>query len=116
MPTGDYVRKNDVETRLKVGLAAPFVDDFTSWLRGKHYAECTITKSIRLLASWTHWARGEGHTLGTIRDAHGASLALIQNGHRRRFLGDIGQHSVGMMAGLRRVVDAMLNHSVRDCQ
>jgi integrase/recombinase XerD len=96
MPSGVYERKNAVAVRLKAGLAAPFVEDFTAWLRSRRYAECTITESIRLLACWTHWARVEGYTLGTIRDAHGASLALIQSGHCRCFLGDIGQDSVGM--------------------
>lgn len=96
MPTGVYERKNGVAVRLKAGLAAPFVDDFAAWLRGRHYAECTITESIRLLASWTYWARGAGHTLGTIRDAHGASISLIRGGYRSRFPGDVNKDSVGM--------------------
>ena len=96
MPTGVYERKNGVAVRLKAGLAAPFVDDFAAWLRGRHYAECTITESIRLLASWTYWARGAGHTFDTIRDAHGASSSLIRGGYRSRFPGDVNKDSVGI--------------------
>jgi integrase/recombinase XerD len=94
MPTGIYVRKNSVETRLKVGLAAPYVEDFTAWLRGRHYKQNTITECTRLLASWSHWARVEGYTFDTVRDAHRASFALIQAGHRPRFRGDLGKDGV----------------------
>tara|TARA_R110000772_G_C13298622_1_gene438687 strand:+ start:129 stop:1355 length:1227 start_codon:yes stop_codon:yes gene_type:complete len=94
MPTGVYVRKNGVEARLKAGLAAPYVEDFTAWLRGRHYTENTITERIRLLASWSHWARVEGYTFDTVRQAHAASFVVIRGGHRRRFHGDMGKDAV----------------------
>jgi len=49
---------------------------------------------MRLLASWTHWARGEGYTLNAIREAHAASFSLIEAGHRPRFRGDLNKDAV----------------------
>lgn len=60
MPTGVYVRKNAVYDRLKAGMAADHAADFAQWLRGRRYTPLTIVERMRLLASWTHWARGEG--------------------------------------------------------
>lgn len=92
---GVYVRtKCVVEDRLREGLAAPHVEDFTAWLRHRRYTEKTIVERIRLLASWTHWSREVGYTLETIRTAHAASFALIEAGHRPRFRGDVNKDAV----------------------
>ncbi len=92
---GVYIRtRSVVRERLKAGLAAPYVDGFTVWLRERQYTEKTIVERIRLLASWTHWSRSTGYTLGKIRDAHAASLALIRQGYRPRFRGDLNKDSV----------------------
>ena len=94
MPTGVYVRQNAVWDRLKAGMAADHAADFARWLRGRRYTPLTIVERIRLLASWTHWARGEGYTLPSIREAHAASFALIEAGHRPRFRGDLNKDVV----------------------
>ena len=94
MPTGVYVRKNDVKDRLRAGLAADHVDDFTAWLRQRRYTDKTIVERIRLLACWTHWAREKGYAFDTVRDAHAASFALIQAGYRPRFRGDVNKDAV----------------------
>jgi site-specific recombinase XerD len=94
MPTGVYVRANDVQARLRAGLAANHVDDFRRWLRHRRYSEKTIAELVRLLASWTHWSREAGYTLETIRAAHAASFALINAGHRPRFRGDVNKGAV----------------------
>lgn len=94
MPTGFYVRKNDVKDRLRVGLAADHVDEFTAWLRQRRYTDKTIVERIRLLACWTHWARGKGYAFDTVRDAHAASFALIHAGYRPRFRGDVNNDAV----------------------
>lgn len=91
MPTGDYVRKNSVNGRLKAGMAADHADGFEQWLRERRYTPLTIIERMRLLASWTQWARENGYTLGTIREAHAASFALIQAGYRPRFRGDVNK-------------------------
>lgn len=93
MPTGVYVRKNAVSDRLKAGLAADYAEEFAQWLRERRYTPLTIIEKIRLLASWTHWARAEGYTFTTIREAHAASLAWIEAGHPPRFLGDVNRDS-----------------------
>lgn len=93
MPTGVYVRKNAVWDRLKAGMAADHAADFAQWPRGRRYTPLTIVERMRLLASWTHWARGEGYTLPAIREAHAASVALIEAGHRPRFRGDAVESS-----------------------
>ena len=56
MPTGVYVRANAVTARLRAGLAADHVDDFSRWLQQRHYTDKTIIERMRLLACWTHWA------------------------------------------------------------
>ena len=94
MPTGDYARKNSVNGRLKAGMAADHADNFAEWLRERRYTPLTIIERMRLLASWTHWARENGYALGTIRDAHAASFALIEAGYRRRFRGVINKDAV----------------------
>ncbi len=94
MPTGVYVRKNAVWSRLKAGMAADHVDDFTEWLRERRYTEKTIVEHVRLLACWTNWALSEGYRFATIRSAYAASFALIRNGHRPRFRGDINKDVV----------------------
>lgn len=94
MPTGVYVRKNAVWDRLKAGMAADHAADFARWLRERRYMPLTIIERMRLLASWTHWARGEGYTLAAIREAHAASFALIGAGHRPRFRGDLNKDAV----------------------
>ena len=95
MPTGVYVRtKSIVRDRLKAGLAAPYIEDFSAWLRGRHYTENTITERVRLLASWSHWALSAGYTFDTVRQAHAASFALIRGGYRPRFLGDVNKDGV----------------------
>jgi hypothetical protein len=94
MPTGVHVRANDVQARLRAGLAADHVDDFRRWLRHRRYSEKTIAELVRLLASWTHWSREAGYTLETIRAAHAASFALINAGHRPRFRGDVNKGAV----------------------
>lgn len=92
---GVYVRtKSVVKDRLSAGLAAPYVDDFTTWLRKRRYTEKTIVEWIRKLASWTHWACLGGYRLDTIREAYAVSLALIQAGHQSRFRGDINKDVV----------------------
>lgn len=92
---GVYVRTHSVvRERLKAGLAAPYVDGFTVWLRERRYTGKTIVERIRLLAVWTHWSRSMGYSLGTIRDAHAASLALIRQGYRPQFRGDLNKDSV----------------------
>lgn len=94
MPTGVYVRKNGVKDRLKTGLAVNHADDFAVWLRARRYTPLTIDERMRLLASWTHWARAEGYALNTVREAHAASFALIQAGLRPRFRGDLNKDAV----------------------
>lgn len=94
MPTGVYVRKNAVWSRLKAGLAADHVDDFADWLRERRYTEKTIVERIRLLACWTNWALSEGYRFTTIRSAYVASFALIRSGRRPRFRGDINNDAV----------------------
>lgn len=94
MPTGVYVRKNAVWSRLKAGMAADHAEDFAQWLRERRYTEKTIVERIRLLACWTNWALSEGHTFATIRSAYATSFALIRNGHRPRFHGDINKDAV----------------------
>lgn len=87
-------RRGVVRDRLKAGLAAPYVDDFTEWLRNRNYTGKTISEWIRLLAGWTHWALSTGHALATIREAHAASWTAIKGGRRSRFRGDIRKESV----------------------
>ena len=94
MPTGDYARKNSVNGRLKAGMAADHADNFADWLRERRYTPLTIIERMRLLASWTHWARENGYALGTIRDAHATSFALIEAAYRRRFRGDVNKDAV----------------------
>ena len=94
MPTGVYVRKNNVADRLRAGLAADHVDDFTAWLRQRRYTEKTIVERIRLLACWTHWAREKCHGFDTIRAAHAESVALIHAGYRPSFRGDVNKDAV----------------------
>lgn len=95
MPIGVYVRtKSVVKDRLRAGLAADHVDDFTAWLRQRRYTEKTIVECIRLLACWTHWAREAGYAFDTIRAAHAASFALIDAGYRPRFRGDVNKDAV----------------------
>lgn len=94
MPTGVYVRKISVEERLKAGMAADHAEDFEQWLRERRYTPLTIIERMRLLASWTHWARAQGYTIATIREAYAASFATIQAGYRPRFRGDLGKDAV----------------------
>lgn len=94
MPTGVYVRTNDVQARLRAGLAADHVDDFSDWLRQRRYTDKTNVERIRLLACWTHWAREAGYTIDTIRAAHAASAALIDAGYHPRFRGDVNKDAV----------------------
>ena len=94
MPTGVYVRNNDVKDRWRAGLAADHVDDFTAWLRQRRYTDKTIVERIRLLACWTHWAREKGYAFDTVRAAHAASFALIDAGYRPRFRGDVNRDAV----------------------
>jgi hypothetical protein len=92
---GVYVRrKSIVKDRLRAGLAAHHVDDFTEWLHERRYTEKTIIERIRLLACWTNWALSESYSFATIRGAHTKSLALIRNGHHPRFRGDINKDAV----------------------
>lgn len=94
MPTGVYVRRNSVNGRLQAGMAADHAEDFAGWLRERRYTPLTIIELMRLLASWTHWARENGYALSTIREAHAASFALIEAGYRRRFPGDVNKDAV----------------------
>lgn len=94
MPTGVYVRKNSVIGRLEAGMAADQADGFEQWLRERRYTPLTIIERMRLLASWTQWSRENGYALGTIREAHAASFALIEAGYRRRFRGDVNKDAV----------------------
>lgn len=94
MPTGVYVRKNAVWDRLKAGMAADHAADFAQWLRERRYTPLTVAERMRLLASWTHWARGEGYTLAAIREAHAASFASIGAGRQPRFRGDVNKDAV----------------------
>ncbi len=94
MPTGVYVRKNAVGDRLKAGLAADHAVDFAQWLRERCYTPRTIVEKMRLLASWTHWARAENYTLAAIREAYATSFALIAARQCPRFRGDINQDAV----------------------
>jgi integrase len=94
MPTGVYARANDVQARLRAGLAADHVDDFSGWLRQRRYSDKTNVERIRLLACWTHWAREAGYAIDTIRAAHATSAALIDAGYRPRFRGDVNKDAV----------------------
>jgi integrase/recombinase XerD len=95
MPIGVYVRtKSVVKDRLRAGLAADRVDDFSAWLRNRRYTDGTIIERIRLLACWTQWSREAGYALGTVRAAHAASFALIAAGYRPRFRGDLNKDAV----------------------
>jgi site-specific recombinase XerD len=75
-------------------MAADHAEDFAGWLRERRYTPLTIIERMRLLASWTHWARENGYALATIRQAHAASFALIQAGERPRFRGDLNKDAV----------------------
>ena len=94
MPTGVYVRKNAVWDRLKAGMAADHAADFAQWLRERRYTPLTVAERMRLLASWTHWARGQGYTFAAIREAYAVSSTLIEAGHRPRFRGDVNKDAV----------------------
>lgn len=62
--------------------------------RERRYTPLTIVERMRLLASWTHWARAQGYALAAIREAYAASFALIEAGHRPRFRGDVNKDAV----------------------
>lgn len=95
MPKGVHQRtKSVVRDRLNAGMAADHAEDFAQWLRERRYTPLTIIERMRLLASWTRWAHENGYALGTIREAHAASFALIEAGYRRRFRGDIYKDAV----------------------
>jgi site-specific recombinase XerD len=94
MPSGVYVRANDVQARLRAGLAADHADDFSKWLRQRRYTDKTIVEGIRLLACWTNWARKSGYAFATIRAAYAASVTLIDTGYRPRFKGDVNKDAV----------------------
>lgn len=94
MPSGVYVRTNDVQARLRAGLAADHADDFSKWLRQRRYTDKTIVERMRLLACWTHWVREAGYAIDTIRAAHAASAALIDAGCHPRFRGDVNKDAV----------------------
>jgi integrase/recombinase XerD len=95
VPIGVYVRtKSVVKDRLRAGLAADHVDDFSAWLQHRRYTDRTIIERIRLLACWTHWSRKAGYAFDTVRAAHAASSALIDAGYRPRFRGDVNKDAV----------------------
>lgn len=94
MPTGVYVRKNAVWDCLKAGMAADHAADFAQWLRERRYTPLTVVEKMRLLASWTYWARAEGYTLAAVREAYAASFALIEARHPPRFRGDVNKDAV----------------------
>ncbi|WP_288005738.1 site-specific integrase [Acidiphilium sp.] len=94
MPTGVYVRMNDVQARIRAGLAADHANDFSEWLRQRRYTNKTIVERIRLLACWTHWAHQTGYAFDTIRAAHAASATLTGAGYRPRFRGDVNKDAV----------------------
>ena len=55
MPTGVYIRANDVQARLRAGLAADHVDDFSGWLRHRRYTDKTIVEGLpQVLGSPRH--------------------------------------------------------------
>lgn len=99
------LRRGFISQRLKSGLAAPYVEDFTGWLRSRGYSEKTIRELTRLLANWTYWASKAGYALGTIRSGHTASVAAIKKRKRARWLGDINQASVGTAALFMRYLE-----------
>lgn len=95
MPKGVYQRtKSVVRDRLKAGMAADHAQDFREWLRERRYTALTIYERMRLLASWTRWARENGYVLATIREAHAASFALIEARQLPRFRGDVNKDAV----------------------
>ena len=95
MPRGvDQPTKSVVGERLKAGMAADHADDFAEWLRERRYTPLTIIERVRLLASWTQWARENSYALDTIREAHAASFAMIRAGYRPRFRGDVNKDAV----------------------
>ncbi|MEF2074429.1 tyrosine-type recombinase/integrase [Consotaella aegiceratis] len=75
-------------------MAADHAADFAQWLHGRRYTPRTVVERLRLLASWTHWARAESYTLAAIREAYATSFALITAGQCPRFRGDVNQDAV----------------------
>ena len=88
MPTGVYVRKNDVKDRLRAGLAADHVEilprgcdkDAIPTRRSSSGSGCLPAGRI---------GRARRLAFDTVRAAHAASFGLIDEGYRPRFRGDV---------------------------
>ena len=61
----------------RLHMAAPYIEDFKSWLHDSGYRETTIEERLRLLAYWTDWADAAGFTIGRVSaalDSFGAAF------------------------------------------
>ena len=74
----EKIRKKRQSVRARLYLAAPYIEDFKSWLRDRGYKTTTIEEVVRLLACWTDWAHAADFTLDTIVAVHEASIAVFK--------------------------------------
>ena len=69
-------KRQSVKGRLH--FAAPYIENFKSWLRGSGDKATTIEERVHLLACWTDWVHGAGFTLDTILAGFDASAAVFK--------------------------------------
>lgn len=63
--------------RLRSGLAAEHLRDFTGWLRDRAYKPISMRSVLRRLAAWTDWMHQSGFTLTDAMDGLAACKATI---------------------------------------
>jgi integrase/recombinase XerD len=82
MPRQNRGMRKRVKGRLH--MAAPYIDDFKSWLRNSGYKATTIEELVRLLAYWTDWAHAAGFTVNTALAAFDASRVAFKGSRTGR--------------------------------
>jgi site-specific recombinase XerD len=56
----DHLSSPVTRKRLRAGLAAPHIDDFSDWLQAHGFKRITIQLKLMALAAWTDWMRESG--------------------------------------------------------
>ena len=82
MPRQNRGMRKRVKGRLH--MAAPYIDDFKSWLRNSGYKATTIEELVRLLAYWTDWAHAAGFTVNMALAAFDASRVAFKGSRTGR--------------------------------
>lgn len=79
----DHLKSPVTRQRLRAGVAAAYINDFSDWLRSRGYKPVSVGQTLRSLASWSDWLQANEFSLDDAAAGLDACKAELGRGRVR---------------------------------